>query len=52
MEKGNPGKYIVWLVCYIGDIIPLVVMLLQLLGVVSMIKRWVPLPFVWWWRSL
>lgn len=28
----NPGKYIVWLVCYIGDIIPLVVMLLQLLG--------------------
>ncbi len=31
-KKENPGKYIVWLICYIGDIIPTVVMLLQLLG--------------------
>ncbi len=27
----NPTKYVVWLVCYIGDLIPLVVALLQLM---------------------
>lgn len=31
-KKENPGKYMVWLICYIGDIIPIVVMLSQLLG--------------------
>lgn len=31
-KRENPGKYMVWLICYIGDIIPIVVMLSQLLG--------------------
>lgn len=31
-KKENPTKYTVWLICYIGDIIPIAVMLLQLLG--------------------
>lgn len=31
-KKKNPTKYMVWLICYVGDIIPIVVALLQLLG--------------------
>ncbi len=31
-KKENPTKYVVWLISYIGDSIPIVIMLLQLLG--------------------
>ncbi len=31
-KKENPTKYVVWLISYIGDIIPAAIMLLQLLG--------------------
>lgn len=31
-RKENPTKYTVWLICYMGDLIPLVIMLTQLMG--------------------
>lgn len=31
-KKKNPTKHMVWLICYIGDIIPIVVALLQMLS--------------------
>ncbi len=31
-KKENPTKYIVWIVCYIADIIPLAIALVQIMG--------------------
>ncbi len=31
-RKENPTKYMVWLICYIGDMIPIVIGVTQLMG--------------------
>ncbi len=31
-KKENPTKYIVWLICYVADMIPLAIAVVQLIG--------------------